>query len=101
MDTFFKEKEIEIKKLLEKEFKGKEFRLENSGQGNFVIHVTDMYFFEGQWRRLYVNRLIHLKKESGPLTTSIDSHANEEMIAHSISVIHSQLDGLLQELGYE
>lgn len=101
MDTFFKEKEIEIKKLLEKEFKGKEFRLEDCGQGDFVIHVTDMYFFEGQWRRLYVNRLIHLQKESGPLACSIDSHVNKETIAHSINVIHRQMDGLLRELGYE
>lgn len=101
MDCFFKEKEIEIKELLEKEFAGKECRLEHSGNGNFVAHVTDMYFFGGGWRCLYVNRMFHIKKEVGFLTTGIDSHVNESVVSDSIKTIHRQLDDLLQELGYK
>ncbi|MGO3338222.1 hypothetical protein [Psychrobacter sp.] len=101
MNSFFKEKEIEIKDRLEKEFKGKEWRLENSGNGTFVAHVIDMYFFGGQWRRLYVNRVFIIQKEVGPLTISVDKNANEYAITRSIEAIHHQLDVLLQDLGYE
>lgn len=101
MDTFFREKEIEIKKLLDKEFKGKEYRLEYSGNGVFVVHVIDMYFFGGQWRRLYVNHTFILQKEAVGRTNSIDKRANKDVIASSVEKIHHHLDVLLQELGYE
>lgn len=101
MSYFFKEKEIEIKDRLEKEFKGKECPLENSGNGTFVVHVVDMCFFGGQWRRLYANRMFFIEKEVGPLTISDNKNANEYAITRSIEAIHHQLDVLLQDLEYE
>ena len=98
MSDFYKKKEEEIRLFLGKGFQGKEFILENRGNGTFIAHLTDMYFIDDQWRKLYVNRVFHIMKENGPLSTTLDKSANKSMVEDVYRHMERKMSELLADV---
>ena len=98
MNDFYQNKEEVIKLLLGKRFQGKEFVLENRGNGTFIAHLTDMYFIDGQWRKLYINKVFHIMKEHGPLSTTLDESANKDVVDDVYSHMESKMSELLADV---
>lgn len=98
MSDFYKKKEEEIRLLLGKKFQGKEFVLENMGNGTFIANLTDMYFIDGQWRELYINRVFHIMKEHGPLSTTVDESANKGVVDDVYRHMESAMSELLVDV---
>lgn len=71
-----------------------EFVLENMGGGTFIANLTDMYFVDGQWRKMYVNRVFHIRNERN--SDAINDIAVDDAYEHIKNAMSELLADMLR-----